>query len=59
MKKYKCVANCPELDCNNEKHCTFTESYLSDKREYDREVCPCGNIEKLELIEDSQENSNL
>lgn len=50
MKKYKCIANCPELDCDNEKHCTFTESELESKKEYNEEICPCGNCTKLVLI---------
>lgn len=55
MKKYKCIANCLELDCDNEKHCTFTERELEDKKEYDEEVCPCGNRTKLVLINEEDE----
>ena len=53
MNKYKCVAYCPELDEDNERHCIFTEGYLEDKREYDEEICPCGNTTKLILIKES------
>lgn len=54
MKRYKCVAKCPELDLNNEHHCVFTEGELESIKEYDEEICPCGNREKLILIEDSE-----
>jgi hypothetical protein len=38
MKKYKCIANCPELDYKDEPHCSFTEFELDRKREYDEDV---------------------
>lgn len=56
MSKYVCVANCPELDIDNEAHCIFEESYLEDKREYDLEICPCGNTVDLKIIIESEEN---
>lgn len=55
MKRFKCNANCPELDLNNEHHCVFTEVELESIKEYDEEICPCGNREKLVLIEDAEE----
>ena len=59
MKKYRCIAKCPELDSDNKEHCTFTESYLNGKREYDQEICPCGNVEKLELVKDEYDMDAL
>ena len=50
MKKYKCIANCPELDYKEEIHCIFTEFELDKKHGYDEEVCPYGNYTELILI---------
>lgn len=32
MKKYKCIANCPELNRDNEHNCIFTERELDSKK---------------------------
>lgn len=50
---YRCITKCPELGYSNEKHCIFTKGYLDNKREYDKEICPCGNIIELEEIKDN------
>lgn len=55
MNKYICVAKCPELDRNKDKHCIFTESYLDYKREYCLEICPCGNNEDLKIIVEGED----
>ena len=55
MSRYICIANCPELDEDNEAHCIFTESYLEGNREYDLEICPCGNTVDLKIIIESEE----
>lgn len=41
MKKYICVAKCPELDYKNAKHCV-TENPTQPFPRYDND-CPCGN----------------
>jgi len=55
MNRYICIANCPELDEDNEAHCIFSESCLEDKREYDLEICPCGNNTDLKIIIESED----
>lgn len=48
MKKYICVAKCPELDCDNSKHCVTTNpNNPSSLYDYD---CPCGNRPEWEEI---------
>ena len=42
MKRYICIQKCPELDCDNSKHCTNTEEGIQTKEEI-RDYCPCGN----------------
>ena len=44
-----CTANCPELDCENLMHCTFSEYELENPR-FDNGICPAGNYTKLEKI---------
>lgn len=55
MSRYICIAECPELDTDNEAHCIFSESYLEDKRQYDLEICLCGNSVDLKIIIESEE----
>lgn len=45
-----CVQKCPELDKDGVKHCTFSGKEIREMIEYSRELCPCGNEEKLEKI---------
>jgi hypothetical protein len=53
MIKYICVANCPELDCDNSKHCTinsqeeYEEKYLYSGTDY----CAFSNRPKFNKIE--------
>ena len=44
-KKYKCVANCPELDLEHHKHCVLDGETLNSD-EYCVNDCPCGNHTK-------------
>lgn len=50
MKKYICVAKCPELDYDNSKHC-ITENPKQPFPLYDYD-CPCGNCPKWEELQD-------
>lgn len=52
-KVLTCVAKCPELDCDNSKHCKVLEiEYKNIITE--RDYCPCGNREIM--IEFKEEN---
>ena len=50
MKRFICIAKCPELNFDKETHCIFTEKEIEDKKEYDLETCPCGNKTILKEI---------
>lgn len=51
MRKFICVANCPELDCEGGKHCEVkVEWSLSEIEKDGRDFCPCGNYEKWEEV---------
>ena len=39
-----CITKCPELDCDNEKHCTVSERHYQEDI-MERDFCPCGNKE--------------
>lgn len=45
---WMCIANCPELDIDNKKHCVVTN--LDDRYELYPDGCPCGNNSKWEFI---------
>ena len=49
-KVWVCTANCPELDFEKLKHCTFSEHDLENPR-FDNGICPVGNYTKLEKIQ--------
>lgn len=49
-KIYICIQKCPELDFNNEKHCTGTGDYIKRVEERRGDFCPCGNFEKWEEL---------
>lgn len=53
-KTYICVQKCPELDCENGKHCTGTGDYIKRRESIGRDFCPCGHIE---IWEDYKEKS--
>ena len=49
--KYICIAKCPELDRNHEKHCTTCS--IESVYEDGGDGCPCGNIPNyVEMKED-------
>ena len=50
MKKYICVAKCPELDYDNSKHCV-TDNPEQPFPLYDYD-CPCGNCPIWEELQD-------
>lgn len=41
--KYKCIAKCPELDCDNIPHCKFETDNECEALELKNRECPCGN----------------
>lgn len=43
-KKYICTQNCPELDYENEKHCTETKNGYCHEHVKEYGCCPVGNI---------------
>lgn len=50
MGKVKCIVEkCPEM---GKERCVFPQKYIDDKKEYDLEICPCGNKVKLIVIEE-------
>ena len=53
MKKYICVAKCPELDYDNSKHCV-TKNPTQPFPLYDYD-CPCGNCPIWQEITQSTE----
>lgn len=48
--EYECASKCPELDDNGENHCVFSQRSIENKKEYGKDLCPCGNTEVLKLI---------
>ena len=44
-KRFVCVAKCPELDLDNERHCCGTQKEIDWQYErYEDSGCPVGNI---------------
>lgn len=43
MSKYMCIAKCPELDYDNEKHCEVIINGEEELLELKDKQCPCGN----------------
>ena len=43
LKKYICIAKCPELDIDGSKHCIATENETKFGTPYNVDYCPCGN----------------
>ena len=43
MKKFVCIAKCPELDCDNLCHCTDTKEGIQRREEKRQDYCACGN----------------
>lgn len=50
MKKYICIAKCPELDDDNLRHCIATKEQIQEREERLGVYCPCGNEEKWVLL---------
>lgn len=49
--KYTCITKCPDLDCDNIKHCTATAEYLKMLKDRGRDdFCPCGKMPVYELL---------
>ena len=41
--KYRCVAHCPELDLDGNKHCVLTSGQVVEFYNRYPDGCPCGN----------------
>lgn len=48
--KFICISPCPELDSDKSRHCTFMKSTIDDYNHNNKDLCPCGNGEVLQLI---------
>ncbi len=49
LKRYICVANCPELDKEKEMHCIKNVNSEEDYFNMLNSECPCGNYSKWEV----------
>jgi len=43
MNRFICIQKCPELDCDNAKHCINTKEGIQEREERYQDYCPCGN----------------
>lgn len=48
--KFICISTCPELDSDKSGHCTFMKSTIEECNHNNKDLCPCGNVEVLQLI---------
>ncbi|EQB4340918.1 hypothetical protein ACYJ2U_001637 [Clostridium botulinum] len=53
-KQYICITKCPEVDCDNSRHCIDTKEGILEKEERCCDYYPCGNIPVWEEIQNKQ-----